>query len=206
MAIGIRKPVRGRLCRFSVPLLLDPLSRRRRHTDRTHRRDGGTSWPVPWPRHNGCTRQWRVPAWFPERGFLGAHPRSAWLWCRSACPRCFNLLLRLHGWSPQSASHNGIIRESLRTTRFAGSASSSLGHFRRCLGCQRPSPIDRILFSVLKIEHEPNKCDDDRYSCYKLVKTRSMTIGSGLKQSLSNLVAPYPVYLVGYRTKKACSS
>ena len=24
MAIGIRKPVRGRLCRFSVPLLLDP--------------------------------------------------------------------------------------------------------------------------------------------------------------------------------------
>src|SRR3954462_12840160 len=33
-----------------------------------------------------------------------------------------------------------------------------------------------------------------------------MTIGGGLKQSLSNLVAPYPVYLVGYRTKKACSS
>jgi hypothetical protein len=27
MAIGIRKPVRGRLCRFSVPLLLDPLKR-----------------------------------------------------------------------------------------------------------------------------------------------------------------------------------
>ena len=29
MAIGIRKPVRGRLCRFSVPLLLDPLYRLR---------------------------------------------------------------------------------------------------------------------------------------------------------------------------------
>src|SRR3954453_14908060 len=31
----------------------------------------------------------------------------------------FNLLLPLHGWSPQSASHNGIIRDSLLTTRFA---------------------------------------------------------------------------------------
>ena len=41
----------------------------------------------------------------------------------------------------------------------------------------------------------------------RLVKeTYSMTIGSGLKQSLSDLVAPYPVYLAGYCTKKACSS
>jgi hypothetical protein len=79
----------------------------------------------------------------------------------------FNLLLRLHGWSPQSASHNGIIRNSLRTIRFAGSASSSPGHCRRCLGRQRPSPDDGIHFPVLKIEHDPTKYDDDRHSCYK---------------------------------------
>ena len=39
----------------------------------------------------------------------------------------FNLLLRLHGCSLQSASHNGLIRESLQTIKVAGSASSSLG-------------------------------------------------------------------------------
>ena len=39
----------------------------------------------------------------------------------------FNLLLRLHGCSLQSASHNGLIGESLQTIKVAGSASSSLG-------------------------------------------------------------------------------
>jgi hypothetical protein len=39
----------------------------------------------------------------------------------------FNLLLRLHGRSPQSASYNGFIRESLQTIKVAGSANSSLG-------------------------------------------------------------------------------
>jgi len=39
----------------------------------------------------------------------------------------FNLLLRLHGCSLPSASHNGLIRKSLQTIKVAGSASSSLG-------------------------------------------------------------------------------
>ena len=78
---------------------------------------------------------------------------------------------------------------------------------KHLLELKSPGTGEAITFPVLKIEHEPNKSDDDRSSCYKLVKeTRSMTIGGGLKQSLSNLVAPYSVYLVGYRTKKACSS
>jgi hypothetical protein len=76
-----------------------------------------------------------------------------------------------------------------------------------CSRNQRPGPIDAILFPVLKIEHRPDKSDDDRYSGYKLTKkTRPITIGGGLKQSPSNFIAPYAVYLVRPRTKKACSS
>jgi hypothetical protein len=105
-------------------------------------------------------------------------------------------------WHLQTVQVDGTRIESFKGFNQGDITSNFL-----CSRNQRPSPIDAILFPVLKIEHEPNKSDDDRYSCYKLVKeTRSMTIGGGLKQSLSNLVAPYPVYLVRYRTQEACSS
>jgi hypothetical protein len=53
--------------------------------------------------------------------------------------------------------------ESFKDFNHADIASNFL-----CSRNQRPSPIDVILFPVLNIKQEPNKCDDDRSSCYKL--------------------------------------
>jgi hypothetical protein len=41
---------------------------------------------------------------------------------------------------------------------------------KHLLELKSPGTGEAITFPVLKIEHEPNKSDDDRSSCYKLVK------------------------------------
>ena len=78
-----------------------------------------------WLRHNGCTRQSQhgfqnVDLLVPILGQLGYGVDQRVL-------DSFNLLSRFHGGFPKSASHNGLIRESLQIIKFAGLVSSSWG-------------------------------------------------------------------------------